>query len=40
MIVIVQTNDGIDEHKFGYKDKLLGYTNSCSDINDLDDIGQ
>jgi len=35
MINTIQTIDGIDEHKFGYNDKIEGYTNSSSDTPEL-----
>ena len=38
MIKTVQTIDGIDEPKFRYNAKIEGYTNSSSDINELNKI--
>ena len=35
MIETVQTNDGIDEHQFGYYARMEGYANWSSDTKEL-----
>ncbi len=35
MIETVQTNDGIDEQKFGYYARMEGYANLSSDMKEL-----